>query len=478
MFPIRSLGMVAAVSAAVLLAACGSEDETPPPSRATIVTAQLVGATTSTQIDAGTAASGAQQLTGIAKCDVDVRYVLYMTRDPAGLPQTASTAVYVPSGARPECTGGGTGKLPVVVHAHGTDTARSYNMANIARDPATGAFVNAAGPEASLVLAMYAAQGFIVIAPNYLGYDASSLQYHPYLNAENQALDVVDGMRAAYSHLNAASANKPGTKLFVTGYSQGGHVAMALQRTLERDYATEFPLTAAGPMSGPYNMSKFVGLINSGPNPGVCDGNPRGINCTVNGFATIFTPLLLTSWQKSYGNVYTTPSQAYQDPFAATAETLFPTDTPVEQLIAAGKLPADPTATLLFGPGGLIQEPFRADYFSNASNGFRKAAELNTLLNFKPKGGMALCYSNADPVVFALNSTDAQAYFAEQQGVLVPALDLRGDLATINATLGAAAAQVAGGFQATYPTPDPAGEHGNAAAFCSAFVRGFFASLL
>ncbi len=477
MIPFHKLGMAAAVSASILLAACGSEDEDPPPARATIITAQLVGGATSTQIDAGTAASGLQQLSGIAKCDVDVRYVLYMTRDPAGLPQTASTAVFVPSGARPECNGGGTGKLPVVVHAHGTTTAKSYNMANVARDPATGAFVNAAGAEASLVLAMYAAQGFIVIAPNYLGYDASSLQYHPYLNAENQTLDMVDAMRAAYSHLNAASANKPGAKLFVTGYSQGGHVAMALHRTLERDYATEFTVTASGPMSGPYNMGKFVGLINSGPNPGVCDESPRGINCTVNGGATLFTPLLLTSWQKSYGNLYTSPAEAYQAPFAATAETLFPTDTPIPELIATGKLPADPTFTLLFGPGGLINEPFRADYFSNANNGFKKAAELNTLLNFTPKGKMALCYSNGDPTVFGFNSTDAQLYFGSQ-GVLVPALDLRGDLATISGQLGAAAAQVAGGFQATYPLPNTTGDHGNAAPFCSAFVRGYFASLL
>ena len=468
---IRLTGMAAAISALLLLAACGSDGEDPPPPRATIVTAQLAGSLTAAEFTAALQSTaqgqGLLQLAGVPTCGVDIRYVLYMTRDPAGLPQTASTAALVPNGADPRCTGGGTNKLPVVVYAHGTTTLKSFNMADIQNNG-----------EASLVAAMFAAQGFIVIAPNYLGYDKSSLQYHPYLNAENQSIDMVDGMRAAYSHLNAASTNKPGAKLFVTGYSQGGHVAMALQRALERDYATEFTLTAAGPMSGPYNMGKFVGLVNSGPNPGVCDGSPRGINCTVNGGATIFTPLLLTSWQKSYGNVYAAPTDAYQDPFAATAETLFPTDTPVSELIAQGKLPADPTFTLLFGTGGLIKESFRADYFSNANNGFRKGAELNTLLNFKPKAPVALCYSNADPTVYGFNTTDAQAYFAEQQGVLVPALDLRGDLAAISGTLGPAAAQLAGAFQATYPAPNTLGDHGNAAPFCSAFVRGYFSSLL
>ncbi|RZU00572.1 alpha/beta hydrolase family protein [Rivibacter subsaxonicus] len=470
MIRLRPLGMAAALSASLLLAACGGDGEDAPPARATIITAQLAGSLTAAQFTAALQGSasgqGLLQIAGAPVCGVDVRYVLYMTRDPAGLPQTASTAALVPNGTDPRCTGGGTGKLPVVVYAHGTTTLRSFNMADVQNNG-----------EASLVAAMFTAQGFIVVAPNYLGYDKSSLQYHPYLNAENQAVDVVDGMRAAFSHLNAASTNKPGAKLFLTGYSQGGHVAMAVHRALERDYAGEFTVTASGPMSGPYNLGKFVTLVNSGPNPGVCDGNPRGINCTVNGGATIFTPMLLTSWQRSYGNVYATATDAYQDPYAATAETLFPTDTPVPDLIAAGKLPADPTFTRLFGTGGLIKEAFRADFFSNTNNGFRKAADLNSLLNFTPKGKVALCYSNADPTVYGFNTTDAQIFFGSK-GLLVPALDLRGDLAAINGTLGPAAAQLAGGFQQTYPLPNTSGDHGNAAPFCSAFVRGFFSTLL
>ncbi|MEN9544776.1 MAG: hypothetical protein RLZZ598_1609 [Pseudomonadota bacterium] len=470
MIRLRFLGMAAAMSASLLLLACGGEGEDAPPPRGTIITAQLAGSLTAAQFAAALGATpegqGLLQLTGTPVCGVDVRYVLYLTRDPAGLPQTASTAALVPNGADARCTGGGTGKLPVVVYAHGTTTLHSFNMADIQNNG-----------EASMVAAMFAAQGFIVVAPNYLGYDKSSLQYHPYLNAENESIDVIDGMRAAFSHLNAASANKPGSKLFIAGYSQGGHVAMAVHRALERDYASEFTVTASGPMSGPYNLGKFVTLINSGPNPGVCDGSARGINCTVNAGATIFTPLLLTSWQRSYGNLYAAATDAYQDPYGATAETLFPTDTSIATLISQGKLPADPTFTQMFGTGGLIKEAFRADFFSNTNNGFRKAADANSLLNFTPRGKVALCYSNADPTVYGFNTTDAQIYFGSQ-GLLVPALDLRGDLSAIGGTLGSAAAQLAGAFQATYPLPNTTGDHGNAAPFCSAFVRGFFSTLL
>lgn len=451
----------AAVSVAALtLAACGGgEDDDAPPARGTIVTAQLVGQATTTQIDQGTTASGLLPLSGPAKCGVDVRYVLYITRDPAGEPQTASTAVLVPNGSHADCTG----NRPVVLYAHGTTTAKSFNMADSSRNATTGAFNNAAGGESSLVLAMYAAQGFIVVAPNYLGYDKSSLQYHPYLNAEAQAVDMIDGLRAAKAHLNAASTVKPAAQLFVSGYSQGGHVAMATHKVIQRDHASEFTVTASGPMSGPYNLVGFGDIVTS----------PGG---QVNAGATIFVPLLLTSYQKSYGNIYASPSEAYQAPYAATAETLFPTDTSISQLIAQGKLPADPTFTALFGTGGLLTDSFRAGY--QAGN-YRKALQTNTLLGWTPTRPVALCGGAQDPTVFwAVNSPAAQADFAAR-GVMVPAFDLE-SRATLPA--GTAADQIYGGFQAQKTAAGANAQalyHGTLVPpFCTALIRGFFAQVL
>jgi poly(3-hydroxybutyrate) depolymerase len=406
-------------------------------------------------------------LTGDAECGVDIRYVLYMTRF-NDQPATASAAVFVPNGAGAACTG----SRPVLLYAHGTTTQKSYNMADIVNNP-----------EGSLAAAMFAAHGFIVVAPNYLGYDKSSLTFTPYLNAEASAIDMVDGLRAAKSYLASDSAVLPNSQLFITGYSQGGHVAMATHKIIERDYAGEFTVTASGPMSGPHNMIKFASQINSGPDvcPQIGSDDP---NCTVNAGATIFTPLLLTSWQKSYGDVYKSAATVYQPAFAATSEDLFPTDVSLGDLIAAGKLPADATFRKLFGTGGLILESFRASFFTDPNSGFKAAAERNTLLGWTPKASMAMCYSMADPTVYAYNSTDAQADFGSR-GVIVPALDVRGDLAEIAQTLGAGAAQIAGGFQQTYPaagtdigTPGTESDHANAAPFCSAFVRGYFQNFL
>ena len=447
----------AALSAAALtLTACGGgDDDDPPPARGTIVTAQLVGQATAAQIDAGTSASGLQPLSGTAKCGVDVRYVLYITRDPAGEPQTASAGVLVPNGTDAACTG----NRPVVLYAHGTTTTKSKNMANISADS-----------EASMMAAMYAAQGFIVVAPNYLGYDRSSLQYHPYLNAEAQAVDMIDGLRAAKTHLNAASTVKPSAQLLVTGYSQGGHVAMATQKVIQRDYSSEFTVTAAGPMSGPYNLVGFGDVVNAGQ---------------VNAGATIFVPLMLTSYQKAYGNIYSSPSDAYQSPYAATAETLFPTDTPISQLIAEGKLPNDSTFTALYGTGGLLTDSFHASY--EASN-YRKALQTNTLLGWTPARPMALCGGAQDPTVFwAVNTPVAAADFASRS-FNATTFNLE-DAATLP---GGATGALYLGFQGrkTQVSTQAGGGTAGAAAvqaayhgtlvppFCTAAVRGFFQQVL
>ena len=467
---IRSWAMTALACAA--LVACGGGGDDAPPERATIVTAVLAGQATKAQIDVGTPASGLQGLSGTAKCDVDIRYVLYMTRDPAGQPQTASAGVMVPSGSDAACGGAGANKLPVLLYAHGTTTAKSFNMADVSRNTTTGAYNNAAGAEASLEMAMFAAQGFIVVAPNYLGYDKSSLAYHPYLNAEAQAVDMVDGLRAAKTHLNAASTTKPSDKLFISGYSQGGHVAMATHKIIERDYGSEFTVTASGPMSGPYNMVTFGDVV-TGPGP-------------INAGATIFLPLILTSYQKAYGNIYTTPSDAYQSPFDQFAETLFPTDTPIATLLQQGKLPADPTFTKLFGTGGLLKDTFRASY--QGSN-YRKALVTNTLtgqdsatgqtIGWVPKRPIALCGGANDPTVFwSFNAPVAQSIFAAS-GVTASTWNLE-DRTSLPA--GAVGDAVYAGFQQQKTAAGAnatALYHGSLVPpFCNALVRGYFQQVL
>lgn len=436
------------VWAASLLVACGGGDDDVTTERGAVLSAQLLGRVTIAQIDAGTAASGLQPLSGAAQCDVDLRYVSYMTRDPAGVPASATVGVLVPSGTAPACSG----ERPVVLYAHGTTMTQTKNLANVSSDS-----------EGSLLMAMFAAQGYIVVAPNYLGYDRSSLGYHPWLHAEGQAVDMIDGLRAARSHLAAQSPTKPSAKLLITGYSQGGHVAMATHKVIERDHAAEFTVTAAGPMSGPYNLVKFIDVV-VGPGP-IAAG------------ATLFTPLLITSYQNAYGNIYTNLSDVYQAPYVSAGGRLFPTDMPVDQLMAQGKLPNDPTFTRLFGMGGLLTDGFRSGY---PTSNLRTAAQANTLLGWTPRrpGTVALCGGAQDPTVFFFNTTDMQVDFASRN-FLAPAWDLENRATLPAGTIGD---QIYGGFQAQKSAAGAnatAQYHGTLVPpFCTALVRGLFQQVL
>ena len=147
-------------------------------------------------------------------------------------------------------------------------------------------------------------------------------------------------------------------------------------------------------------------------------------------------------------------------------------------LLQQGLLPADPTFTLLFGTGGLINESFRAAFFSDQNNGFKAAAQKNTLLGWTPKRPVALCGGAQDPTVFFYNSTDLQADFATRN-VLVPTFDLE-TRATLPA--GAVGDQIYGGFQqqkTNAGTNATALYHGSLVPpFCHALERGFFQTVL
>jgi hypothetical protein len=440
--PIAWPALALATCTALLLAGCGGGDSQR--ARGDLIAARTLEEHAPADIAQLAADAGLPQQLGSATCGVRVNHIVYATRDPLGQEATASAAVMVPTGTAPACTG----SRPVLLYAHGTTPMKSYNMAAPRQ-----------APEALMVKATFAAHGYIVVAPNYLGYDQSSLPYHPYLNGEAQAVDMVDGLRAGLAHVVGTSGTQASRQLFVAGYSQGGHVAMYTQKVLERDHADEFTVTAAVPMSGPYDTVGFSDRVVS----------PSG---QINIGATLFLPLLVTSYQNSYGNVYAVPSEVYQAPFDGSAPNLLPTDTPVATLVANGLLPNDPSFRLLFGPGGLLTDAFRDSYL--ASN-FRADLQRNSLLGWTPRAPTALCAGEQDPTVYYFNSTVVQADFASR-GATVPLwnLEARGSLPS-----GAGADAVYLGFQAAKLAAGsgaPLRYHGELVPpFCYALARAFFA---
>jgi poly(3-hydroxybutyrate) depolymerase len=312
------------ICALAVLSACGSDSPTSAVdtsnARGTLVDnppfriASLNAADLKAQLSAS-AFAPLLPLTGDPACGVDFHYIHYWTVGGNDEPEYATGALMIPTGAAPQCSGA----RPMLLYAHGTQVDKTINIA----DP-----TNPKNQEGVLVAAMFAAQGYIVVAPNYVGYDTSTADYHPYLNEDAESKDMIDALTASRSALGKvlASGTTDNGRLFITGYSQGGHVAMATHKAME---AAGMAVTASGTMSGPYALEAFGDFAFTGH---------------VGIYSTLFYPMLVTSYQRAYGNAYgpsgAMASDFYEAAYAATIEGLLPSATSVDELIANGQIPA------------------------------------------------------------------------------------------------------------------------------------------
>jgi alpha/beta superfamily hydrolase len=374
--------------------------------------------------------------TGSPVCDIAVYRINYTTVGGANEDTTATGALMVPSGLDAKCRG----PRPIVLYAHGTTTERMYDITNLG---------DAENAEGLYLAAFFAAQGYIVVAPNYVGYGASPLTYHPYLNGDQQSKDMIDALTAARSALPAPAARETTSdgRLYVTGYSQGGYVAMATQRAME---AAGMRVTASAPMSGPYALAAFVDAVYFG---------------RVTSSAPLLFTFLVTAYQRSYGNVYASAADVFEPKYAPGIDTLLPSTKPRSQLYADGNLPRDalfdsippdpvfadvtPASTPVelapifangFGPDHLIRNSYRLGYlldaqanpdgaWPNTTNGepatspglpLRQALKRNDLRNWAPTSPTLLCGGNADPTVSWLNTQAMQAYWASHAPATAP----------------------------------------------------------
>ncbi|MGY5135381.1 alpha/beta hydrolase family protein [Streptomyces nigrescens] len=177
--------------------------------------------------------------TGTARHGVAAYRLTYRTITPDGRPTTASGLLALP-------TGGDSRHLPPVVHTHGTLAYRGYapSMAD--------------GPDRA-VSVLYASAGRAALAPDYLGLGTSPGR-HPYMDARSSVSASLDMLRAAHSAAPKLGATLDRT-VSVTGFSQGGQVAMALGRELHRGADPRFRLGMLAPVGGPYDLIGAVGWL-------------------------------------------------------------------------------------------------------------------------------------------------------------------------------------------------------------------------
>ncbi|PPK85990.1 putative secreted protein (Por secretion system target) [Neolewinella xylanilytica] len=164
--------------------------------------------------------------------------VLYKTTDALGRPDTASGLLSLPAETSLA--------FPMTAYMHGTAVDETMVPSN----PQT--------QERFLVYAL-ATSGYITVAPDYIGLGESD-GFHPYVHAESESNSGRDLLLAARQFLDEEEIPY-NDQLFVTGYSQGGHAAQALQRDLQEDEGNDsLNVTAGAHLSGPYSISEVMRL--------------------------------------------------------------------------------------------------------------------------------------------------------------------------------------------------------------------------
>lgn len=440
-----------AIASSLLVVGCNDDDD-----KITYKNApQHIASFTTSQIDAELAEATpfGKDVTPNAKCGVTVEKISYQTKGSGGEDTNATAALMLPSGSDPACKG----DRPVLLHAHGTAVEKTYDFTQV------GNTDNTAGVRATLMAANFAAQGYIVVAPNYAGYDTSTLDYHPYLNAKQQSEEMVTALDTARTLIkqqqNAKNSNylniKDSGKLFLTGYSQGGHVVMTTARLLEQQNK---PVTAIAPSSGPYALAAFGDVIFAG---------------NVNLGSTKFAPLLALSLQKVNNDIYRNPTEIFTPQYA---NTVLPNNSSFADLVkddkisenalfqkaptgnpAIDQLPASPLefASVGFNDSKyLVQTSFRAAYLAdvqanpdgllapkgdamtaaNPQNNLRKALKENDVRDYIPKMPTLICGGNQDPTVFFDINTGSVASILQKVSANNPAAKLNVTILDVDAT--------------------------------------------
>ncbi len=297
----------------------------------------------------------------------------------------SSAAVLIPSGTN--CPG----PFPLIVFGRATILEKAQANADLTN------------PSTELLMTFFAAQGYAVVATDFLGYALSKYPYHPYTHAATEASCMIDSIRAAREASSSLGLNLNG-KIMISGYSQGGHASMATQREIEQANSGEFNLVAVASLAGPYNISGALSY---------------GATHPINGVQSI-VPFQIVSYQNIYGNAYAQTSDVFNPPYDSYIATMFPTMLSPE---AANAML--PTGSPAQAQAAMFKAAFLADLANNPKNTTIIDGKIQDLLAWNPKSPTILCGSSGDPTVnFAINAQTAYNDFISRGVTSVSLVDV------------------------------------------------------
>lgn len=232
----------------------------------------------------------------------------------------------------------------------------------------------------------FAGNGYVLVAPDYLGFGVST-EPHAYYHTPSIVAATVDMLRASQSWLRARRQPLPDA-LMLAGFSQGGHATLATARALEAEPLEELRLTAAASIAGPLDLAG-VAL------PESLLGRSR--------FASLYIAWIATTYAQVYRE---DPSSVLRDPWTKIANEVLDGKHDGNQIVVA----------LPMRPRTLLSESLAVALDRHQPHWFVDRLRENSVNDWIPKSPLRLYYGDrdvdvphADAVTFAERARAAGA---------------------------------------------------------------------
>jgi hypothetical protein len=256
------------------------------------------------------------------------------------------------------------GPLPTVAYPHGT----SVSFYDAPSNP--NVFGNYSplgesfeGPPATSV---FAGNGFIHVAPDYLGLGDSTVPRHRYFHADTEASSTIDLLAASQRVLADLKVRQNG-KLFVFGFSQGGHAAMAVHRELER---MRVKVQGTAIVGGILDVEKWF---------------LASLENDMTFYQPVYVTYLLLAFNDIY-NVYGSTSDVFRGRYARIVEDLFDMRHFFDDVAAELALPAR----------NMLKPAYYAQVTGNPNNPMRVRLRENAVDRWRPAAPVRVYHSPVD----------------------------------------------------------------------------------
>lgn len=336
--------------------------------------------------------ASAEEISELLDYDVpyDVRFykMTYHTTGSDGLPDVASGLIVIPENEVQD--------FPLVIYHHGTSPAKDQVPSSLNLDYEAYAFIGASG--------------FAVLAPDYLGM-GDSRGFHPYVHRETQARASVDMLKAFHEWLEGENY-AVNDKLFLTGYSQGGHASMSTHQELELFHFNEFNVTAATHLSGPYSVSGVMRDL---------------MFSQLDYFFLGFIPYVILGYQEVYGTIYEDLTDVFQPVFIQSIEAFYDGDINLIDLTIALIF----LSSQNFGnnyPVTLFNPDLVNDVTSDDNHPINIILRENDTFNWTPQAPTRIFYCIADEMVPFENSILADSVLQANGAVDLMTENLNSDM--------------------------------------------------